>query len=184
MELSIVSDIVVALAAVAALVLSIYNYRFQKTEARLRREEMQEEARLRREEMLPSLKVSSDTRVAQGLGQIIYSCRIVNNGRVPVEIRTLRIVLGDERTLPMPATDEELRSHLLENEKSIPASPTVLQPGQSLRFATSEDRIEAALRGAGFTGGYTKYEVAVVDALDNSYTVEERALVYRRDHEP
>ncbi len=134
--------------------------------------------------MLPSLKVSSDTRVAQGFDQIIYSCRVVNDGRVPVEIRTLRIVLGKERTLPMPATDEELRSYLLENEKPIPISPTVLQPGQSQRFATSQDRIKAALREAGFASGSIKYEVAVVDSLDDSYTLEQSAIVYRQDHEP
>ncbi len=166
------------------MVLSIYNYLFQKREARLRREEMQEEARLRREEMLPSLKVSSDTRGESTLMLMIYSCRVVNDGQVPVEIRTLRIVLRDQQTLPMPPTDEEMLSYLWENERAIPFSPTVLQPGQSIRFATSKDRMEYAIKNAGFSGSsLQKYEVAVVDALDNSYTVWETAFV-GKDPEP
>lgn len=183
MELGTLSDIVVAIAAVAALVLSIYNYRFQKREARLRREEMQEEARLRREEMLPSLKVSSDTRIPWGKPLTIYSCRVVNDGHVPVEIRTLRIFLEDERTLPMPGTDEELLPDLWENEKPIPISPTVLQPGQSMRFATSKNRLEYAVRNTGFSGRQF-YEVAVIDALGNSYTTEESAYSGSPDPEP
>lgn len=183
MELGTVSDVIVALAAVAALALSIYNYRFQKDEARLRREEIQEEARRRHEEMLPSLQVSSDTRMASELGRMIYSCRVVNNGHVPVEIRSLRIVVSDGRTLPMPATDEEMEPHLWENERTVPVNPTVLQQGHSVRFATSEDRMNATLRNAGFAG-WTDYEVAVVDALDNSYTTEETALLGRPNPEP
>ncbi len=38
----------------------------------------------------------------------IYSCRIVNDGYVPVEIRTLRVVLDDGRTFPMPELHEDL----------------------------------------------------------------------------
>ncbi len=174
MELGTVSDVVVAIAAVAALVLSVYNYRFQKREARLRREEM-----------LPSLKVSSDTRIESGLVPRIYSCRVVNDGQVPVEIRTVRMILEGGRTLPMPPTDEEMLSYLWENEKLIPTSPTILQPGQSIRIATSKDRMEYAIKNAGFSGSsFQDYEVAIVDALDNNYMVRESVLLGKQDPEP
>jgi hypothetical protein len=70
--------------------------------------------------------------------------------------------LEDGRALSMPATDKEMVPYLWENEKPIPISPTVLQPGHSMRFATSRDRMAHAVKNAGYSGpSIQEYRVAV-----------------------
>jgi hypothetical protein len=185
------AEIVVALAAVAALVLSIYNTRAQRRDAREQQERWQrEEERWQREEerwrreKLPNLEVQSDSRGGYGLRVQIYSLRVVNSGGSPVEIRSLRMVLPDERRLPLPEANEDVKAYKWETEKPVGAGlPHVLQPGQSIRFATEKDGLDATLRRAGFTG-WADYRIEVEDALGNTYSVSEWAMLGEPFTEP
>lgn len=181
------ADIVVALTAVCALILSIYNTYAQRRDAAKQDERWREEQERQQREREPSLFIEMDSRRPPGRFAYIsiYSCRIVNDGYMPVEIRTLRIVLDDSRMFPMPELHEDLIPMLLENERPVtkPAVPTILQPGQSVRYATLKDQVGTVLRNAGFSGS-TKFSVTVVDALDNYYTAEDSLLVGYPEPDP
>ncbi len=86
--------------------------------------------------------------------------------------------------MPLPTITEDLLSHLWGSEEPIGRTPHyTLQPRHSVRFATSVDAMETKIIDAGFRGP-THYKVAVVDALDNHYTVNEYAYAGRPDPEP
>lgn len=207
MSIVTVANTIIAIAAVGALILSIYNTcaqrrdaakqeeRWESEENRWQEEKQQQEERWREEEdrqqreREPSLLVEIDSRSLPDKFAHVYSCRIVNDGYVPVEIRTLRIVLDDGRTFPMPELPEDLKPMLWENERPItkPAIPTVLQSGRSIRYATLEDRMKTILRNAGSSGGhigFAEFSIAVVDALGNHYTAEGSLLVGSPEPEP
>lgn len=136
---------IIASTAVAALLLSLYNA-YTQWRNRQRQEERW------RQEKLPNLIVTSDSRVGYGLPVSIYSLRIVNSSGVPVEIRALRMMLPEGRHLPLPQAEPDVRAHKWETEIPVGEGlPYVLQPGQSVRFATGKNDMEARLRSAGFT---------------------------------
>lgn len=84
------------------------------------------------------------------------------------------MILGDSFTPTLPTIPKEFMSYLWEaEEKPVGRTPHyTLQPGHSIRFATSKAAMTAKIINAGFRGP-TFYKVAVVDTLDNHYTVDE-----------
>lgn len=77
-----VTDWVVAVVATLALFLSIYNTYVQ------------------RRDRLPRLRVSTDVRAPEDLGNMIYSVRVVNEGSVPAQVRSVRLFLDKRRRRP------------------------------------------------------------------------------------
>lgn len=113
---------------------------------------------------LPRLKVTTDKRWIPDSADRAFSCRVVNEGAVPVTIRSVRIFhggglperLGKGPSMPFPRTGDFLDPHLLENEVRFPREapdakvlPIDLQPTQSVRFVTNEGRLHSTLESAG-----------------------------------
>ncbi len=94
------------------------------------------------------------------------------------------MVLPDERKLPLPEADDDVKKHKWDVEIPVGEGlPRILPPGQSVRFATWKEGMEIKLRQAGFTG-YVDYAVEVEDASGNTYRAGESALVHEPPPEP
>jgi hypothetical protein len=171
-----VATVLSALAAWVALVISIYN------------------AYTQRKNRLPTLmgRVDTDRRNADLSGGAIlsgevYSCQIVNDGSVPVEVRSVRLFVntrffdrfGKGSGIPFPQADDSIEPVLLKNEHRFPVIaksvekvlPIMLQPSDSVRFATWEDSLKRDLRSAGFFNR-KEFRVGVLDQRDKWHTVE------------
>lgn len=187
MSVGTITDIVVALVAVASLLLSLYTLRLRRQDTEAQEERWQREEERWEREKQPSLQVTADTRlvpreVTGGLRNV-QSLRVVNNGSVAVEIRSFRIV-QDGRTFPLPVPEDDILQHLWNNENPVGRNtPYALPSGNSVRFATWEENTQTALKNAGFSG-FTEYEVAIVDSLGNSYTAQQTALLGGLDPDP
>jgi len=163
-------------AAWVALVISIYN------------------AYTQRRDRLPTLRwhVDTDRRNANLSGGAVlsgevYSCRIVNDGSVPVDIRSVCLFVNrrsfgrfDKGSgIPFPKADDSIENVLLKNERRFRAVaksveevlPITLQPSDSVRFATWEDSLKGDLQTAGFSNR-KKFRVGVLDQRDKWHTVE------------
>jgi hypothetical protein len=161
------TDWITTIVAVAALALSLYN------------------AYIQRKDRLPNLRLTTDCRRREGGGSRIYSCRVVNQGSVPTQVRSVRLLFENTRRVPFPKSDI-LEEELFENEHCLPTRPGVLpvtlQPYESARFAAWEHDLIRTLRNAGFRDR-AHFRVGVVDALDRVHTVEDVAEVGRDDME-
>ena len=157
------TDWITAIVAVVALVLSLYNVYVQ------------------RKDKLPNLRLTSDYREIADVGRSrrIYSCRVVNQGSVPTQVRAVRLLFEHDRGVPFPESNIG-KEHLFESEYCLPSQkrpgvlPVTLQPFQSVRFAAWEGDLHLTLENAGFRGR-AQFRVGVVDSLDKVHTVEDVA---------
>ena len=170
-----VTDWITAIVAVAALVLSIYNGYIQ------------------RKDRLPSLRLTMDARHEPGSKPVglesdrIYSCRVVNQGSVPTQVRAVRLFFENGRSEPFPRSSIE-KEWLFEHEYCFlpnrlpygsPRSvlPVTLQPFESVRFAAWKKDFLRTMQNAGFRG-FAQFSVGVVDSLNKVHTGEAVAEVY------
>lgn len=187
-----IPDWITALVAALALLLSVYNTYAQ------------------RRDRVPRLRVSTDERFPEQ-GRIIYSVRIVNEGSVPAQIRSVRLFLEQRRrrfrwgfppwrvvegrSLLFPSVEEgeedeePIFPNLWANEKDTSKDlPYILQQGESVRFATARWNVSTALGKAGLHGEGgsedAKFRVGVVDALDRVHAVEDAVYVDPPEPEP
>ena len=142
---------------------------------------------MQRRDRHPRLKVTTDKRMLPGSPDEAFSCRVVNEGTVPVTIRSIRIFLntgsrftdrfGKGSSIPFPTTGDFLDPYLLENEVRFPDEdeapgakelPKDLQSSQSVRFATNEDGLHKMLLSAGMpdANGVIGFRIGVVDHRD------------------
>jgi hypothetical protein len=175
-----VTNWITAIVAVAALLLSIYNVYIQ------------------RKDRLPSLWLYMDARNEPGdeplglewaeerLKDRIYSCRVVNQGSVPTQVRAVRLFFENGREVPFPESSIE-KEWLFEHEYCFlpnklpygsPRSvlPVTLQPFESVRFAAWKKDFHRTLQKAGFRG-YAQFRVGVVDSLGKVHAVKEHVEV-------
>jgi len=157
------TDWITAIVAVIALALSLYNVYVQ------------------RKDKLPNLRLTSDYRRIEDeeRSKRIYSCRVVNQGSVPTQVRAVRLLFENDRGVPFPESNIG-KEHLFENEYCLPSQkrpgvlPVTLQPFQSVRFAAWEGDLRITLENAGFRGS-AQFRVGVVDSLDKVHTFEDVA---------
>jgi hypothetical protein len=163
------TDWITAIVAVIALALSLYNFYVQ------------------RKDKFPNLRLTSDYRRIEDkeLSRRIYSCRVVNQGSVPTQVRAVRLLFENDRGVPFPESNIG-KEHLFETEYCLPSQkragqkravvlPVTLQPFQSVRFAAWEDDLRITLERAGFRGGSAQFRVGVLDSLDKVHTVDDVA---------
>jgi hypothetical protein len=138
---------------------------------------------------------------------MIYSVRVVNEGSVPAQVRSVRLFLEkrrsrfqlgippwlveERRSIPFPSVEEgegDIVHNLWSNEKdATKALPYMLQQGDSVRFAAPYHTVATRLRDAGLHGTgstYVSFRVGVVDALDDAHTVEDTMVVDAPQPEP
>jgi hypothetical protein len=121
------------------------------------------------------------------LGMSAFSCRVVNEGDLPVQIRAVRLFfgggffdrVGKGLSIPFPETNSSLERYLWENEVRIPMKeeepdakvlPITLGPTESVRFATWEGNLKHDLKSAGLHGPI-RFRVGVIDHRDTWHTV-------------
>ncbi len=162
---------------------------------------------LQRRDRLPKLRVSTDDRLPE-IGRFIYSVRVVNEGSVPAQVRSVRLFLEQRRrkfrwglppwrviegrSILFPSvedSEEDISTNLWPNEKSTAKDlPYMLQQGQSVRFATERYTVSKMLGSAGLHGEGgsedVKVWVGIVDALDRVHAVEDEVYVDPPEPEP
>ena len=171
-----VTNWITAIVAVAALVLSIYNVYIQ------------------RKNRLPSLRLTMDFRddspggpqSIDALSERIYSCRVVNQGSVPTQVREVRLCFENGRSLLFPQS-EIAKELLFENEYCFLPSitrygrdegvlPVTLQPFESVRFAAWATDLRRWLLSYNFRED-AEFRFGVVDSLDKVHMAHAPAEV-------
>jgi hypothetical protein len=174
----VIPDWITALAAVAALGLSLYNFVTQ------------------RRDRYPRFQITTETDKPK-ISETRYICRIVNKGSVPAKIKNVRLflapswrwwlrgLLGIGRSVPFPPASVEVEATLGDKREKVTGTPRVPDSprwglphdlplvGDEVRFVAGVSDMRQALQNAGYSGASAKFRVGVVDALDRAHGVKD-----------
>jgi hypothetical protein len=127
---------------------------------------------LQRKDKRPRLRVTREE--SYFANQVhLESCRVVNDGRVAVQVVAIHLITSHGNEIPLSPLPENLRPHAAEGEQSL---PYWIQPVERARFSVVRNELNQKLRSAGYRG-HTNFKLAVVDGLGNKYTVNNAMVV-------